>query len=620
MEPDKEVTSKPAMLIDNVARQKDYVSAQQKKGQGLGIVFADAFLRGMRDIGYKNPAWALAEQLDNAFQAGASTVAIRIGYGNSKTRTKPEQIAICDDGNGMIPEMIGFAVRWGGTDREGDRTGFGRYGYGLPSSAVSLAKRYTVYSKTVGGEWHAVTVDIDELAAVAGDVQKTQALLDAKPAALPEWVVDSSTLLSKGGEDRLDVRGMRSGTVVVLEHVDRLAKLPGWIKVESLRTKLLNHFGTIYRHWIPERRITVDGVLTEAVDPLFLMEHGRFFAETGVRARQVKTRTFEVETSRGTKGTVSIRASLLPPDFQLADPAQYGSRAKTNSRFDVMKANHGFMICRERRQIDTIIPPWTKFQNYDLNVRVEIDFDPELDEYFGITTAKQQIVIDEEMWEKLKHSGKKGGGLMDLLREMRSTLGEIRDELDAKRANQDTPEVQRLSATAMTESEKFKGSTLPPTPEQIEEAQKNLEEAAKERAAETGESRDEAKQRLVEEAATKRWEVEFAAVPEGPFYRPKRLGELKTVVLNTDHPFYSRIYSSVPAVQPAIEVLLFVLSERELDARGDAETFYKSERQRWSERLRHALESLVPEQSLQDTASALAEKFYVAEEEARLTA
>ena len=66
------------------------------------------------------------------------------------------------------PEMIGYAVRWGGTDREGDRTGFGRYGYGMPSSLVSLGKRYTVYSKANGTKWHAVTVDIDELADAAG--------------------------------------------------------------------------------------------------------------------------------------------------------------------------------------------------------------------------------------------------------------------------------------------------------------------------------------------------------------------------------------------------------------------------------------------------------------------
>src|SRR5687768_3288533 len=127
------------MTIDNVDSQRRYVAAQKRKGNGLGVVFADAFLRGMRDLGYKNPAWALAEDVDNSFQAAADTVAIRFRFdADNKSRSKPNQVALCDNGNGMIPEMIGYAVRWGGTDREGDRNGFGRYGYGLPSSAVSL--------------------------------------------------------------------------------------------------------------------------------------------------------------------------------------------------------------------------------------------------------------------------------------------------------------------------------------------------------------------------------------------------------------------------------------------------------------------------------------------------
>ena len=38
---------------------------------------------------------------------------------------------------GMVPEMIRAAVVWGGTDRHDSRDLYGRYGYGLPSSAVS---------------------------------------------------------------------------------------------------------------------------------------------------------------------------------------------------------------------------------------------------------------------------------------------------------------------------------------------------------------------------------------------------------------------------------------------------------------------------------------------------
>ena len=600
-------SNQKVMTIDTIDRQRKYVDAQKAKGQGLGVVFADAFLRGMRDLGYKNPAWALAEELDNAFQAAASTVLIRFGFEPSnKSQAKPDFIAVCDNGNGMIPEMLGYAVRWGGTDREGDRNGFGRYGYGLPSSAVSIAKRYTVYSKPADGAWHSVTVDIDELAAAAGDIKKTETLLTARPAKLPDWLLGATR-----GDDTTDLSALHSGTVIVLEDPDRLRKLSGWIKADTLQAKLLSHFGVIYRHWIPERKIVVHGVTAKAVDPLFLMEHARLFDETQVRAQRVEARTLEVETSRGTKGTISIRASVLPPHFQLVDPAQYGVKgAKNNKRWDIMRDYNGLLICRQRRQIDSIQPRWTKFQNYDANVKIEIDFDPELDEFFGMTTAKQQIVIEDEMWEKLQHKGKNGGALVDLVEDLRRRFKELQTELKAKSENKANPDDPRPSVTAMEESAKFKGAVAEPTPAQQQEAQRNLEQAAQQRAEATGEPPEKALQQLTHEAGKKRWELEFAAIAEGPFYRPRRLGEQKRLVINTDHPFYTKIYDAAPEVRGALEVMLLVLAERELEVKDEAETFYRAERQRWSERLRHALDTLVPEETMENKAAAVAERMY----------
>jgi hypothetical protein len=603
------------MTIDNVERQERYVQDQEKKGQGLGIVFADAFLRGMRDIGYKNPAWVLAEQIDNAIQAGASTVAIRLGYRKSnKTQVKPDMIAVCDNGNGMIPKMISYAVRWGGTDREGDRTGFGRYGYGLPSSAVALAKRYTVYSKTKGNDWHAVTVDIDKLADVAGDVNETAKLLTAQPASPPTWVTIAS------GDDNLDLTSIPSGTIIILEDADRLEQLGGWKKAETLRTKLLQHFGAIYRHLMPERRIFVDGIATQVVDPLFLMEHGRFFDETRVHAEKVETRTFEVMTSRKTKGKVRIRAAVLPPHFQLADPAEYGVKEKgnkTNNRLDIMKMYNGLLICREGRHIDTINPRWTKFQTYDANIKIEINFDPELDEFFGLTTAKQQIVLTEEMWEKLQHSGKEGGALKDLVKTMRARFEELQNELKAKAQNVVSADTQRPSALAMEESEKFKGTVQEPTPAQQETAVRNLEEFAAGKAETTGQPKEDVLKELAEQTKKRRWEVEFLPIPEGPFYRPVALGEQKRLVINTDHPFFPKIFErATPDVRAALEVVLFVLAERELEVSHDAATFYKAERQRWSERLRHALDTLVADETIVNTASMIAETMHTADESA----
>lgn len=606
-------TKTTVMNIDTIERQQQYVDKLRKSGHGLGIVFADAFLRGMRDLGYKNPAWALAEQIDNSFQAAADTVAIRIGYDKSnKTRVKPDQIAICDNGNGMIPEMISYAVRWGGTDREGDRFGFGRYGYGLPSSAVSMARRYTVYSKTPDNGWHGVTVDIEQLSAAAGDVSKTEQLLAAKPMDLPPWVVAGAK-----GADKIDLATLRSGTLIVLEDLDRLRTLGGWIKADSLRGKLHQHFGVIYRYWLPERNLLIDGERTEPVDPLFLMEHARFYDETSARAERVEARTFEVETSRGTTGTVTIRASVLPPNFQLVDPTAYrhpeNTRSKTNSRWEIMRDYNGLLITRERRQIDTIQPRWTKFQNYDANIKIEIDFDPELDEFFGITTSKQQIVIAEEMWDKLQGNGKNNGALIELVRDMRRRFTSLQNEFGAKYRNENAEEeeIVRPSVVAMQETEKFRGTVTEPTAVQKQEADKNLDETATAVAKVVGQPKETVLQQLKEQTSKNRFEIEFAAIPDGPFYRPNRLGEQKRVIINTEHPFYAKVYAAAPEISAAMEVLLFVLAERELEVKQEAEVFYKAERQRWSERLRYALDKLTTDDTMVNKAAAVAETVHM---------
>ncbi|MBM4192959.1 MAG: hypothetical protein FJ202_01080 [Gemmatimonadetes bacterium] len=127
------------------------------------------------------------------------------------------------------------------------------------------------------------------------------------------------------------------------------------------------------------------------------------------------------------------------------------------------------------------------------------------------------------------------------------------------------------------------------------------------RAEATGKPKEEVLPQVVEEVSESRWKVTFSAIPEGPFYRPVRLGEQKRLTINIEHPFYEKVYD--PATEPvraALEVLLFVLAERELEVKNDAETFYRAERQRWSERLRHALDTLVPGEALEDVRDAVA--------------
>jgi hypothetical protein len=413
--------------------------------------------------------------------------------------------------------------------------------------------------------------------------------------------------------EHFDLAKFESGTVIVHENLDRLT----WTKTETLKAKLLMRFGINYRHWLPSPKIVVDGTVAQPVDPLFLMENCRYYDVNGIMAQRIETKAFEVETARGTKGSVKIRASYLPPNFPY-DPADQPVRKEGGmrgtkmhkGRFEIMRDYNGLLVCREGRQIDCITPRWTKFQNWDTRVKVEIDFDPELDEFFGITTAKQQIVIDDVLWDKLGAS--RGGYLGKLVEHIRQLRDEDIAKLTGKLDNAAGKDAPRPSETAMAETEKFKPRPERPSDTKKAEAQKELEHAAAKVAETTGRPREEVLEELREQTAKRRFEVEFQPVPEGPFYRPKQLGEQKRLVINTLHPFYTKVYDSAPEIKAALEVLLLVLGEAELEAEGDFEAFYRSARSLWSERLYHALNELRPDDDIRDKAAAVAEQMQMA--------
>lgn len=596
-----------AEFKDESTKQKEYVEKRKASGKRQhGLIVADAFIRSIRDLGYKSPATALDELVDNCIQANATTTEIVFGYADLKKKGSPNQIAIADDGHGMIPEMIRYAVMWGGTHREGDRSGFGRYGYGLPSAAVSLAKRYTVYSKPSGGKWHAVTIDLDELAlkAEAGEDIEVPPFLQAEP---PGFVTT--------GAKKIELGKLEHGTVVVLEDLDRLPS--GWTQTATLRKKLLSHFGVVYRRLLPEPRLFVDREKVQAVDPLFLMEAGRFYDENVLMAQAVKMKDFEVETPSGRIGFVRIRAALLPANFQAEDPNVIPKRARNNSRFAILKEYNGLLICRAGRQIDCLGSiPWATFVNYDRNIKIEIDFDPALDEFFGLTTSKQQITIEEGMWARLDAAGVRKL-IVDLRKKFRESLAELEELLAI---GVDEQEEVRPSEDAMADSAKVAPPPVTPSPAKVAKAKENLQKEASQVSKQTGKPLEKALEEIKRQTEEHPFKVEFKSLPEGPFYRPDRVGKQKRLIINTAHRFYTDVYAapdSKPGTKSALEVLLFVLADGELEVEGEFEDFYRTARMNWSMRLHNALKRLDPNGTLVDKASAMAEDLEVANAEKR---
>jgi hypothetical protein len=122
------------------------------------IVPVHLVVQAMRDNGYKNAAYALAELIDNSIQAKATEVEVLCAEKETqleqRRRSRIHQIAVLDNGSGMDSTVLRMALQFGnGTYLAEDKhTGMGRFGMGLPCSSISQCKRVEVWTWQSGVE------------------------------------------------------------------------------------------------------------------------------------------------------------------------------------------------------------------------------------------------------------------------------------------------------------------------------------------------------------------------------------------------------------------------------------------------------------------------------------
>ena len=563
------------------AQQHRYVEELKKRGEaGFSLVATEAFVEGMRDSGYKSTGTAIDEFIDNSIQAAATRIDIAYEVRGNDIKN----IAVIDDGHGMEPDMIRAAVVWGGTHRHNNRKGFGRFGFGLPSAAVSITKQYEVYSRTDGHGWHKVTIDLPEICG-GTKYRNEQGVVVAPPAIateLPEFV-----------KEYLGGRKLDHGTVIFIREPDRLSS--GFKKKSGFHNNLMEHIGLIYRNLLRSTPIYLNGKKIEPVDPLFLDPMARYYdVGNDVTAIGRDELALSVKTADSTKtGMIKFRFSLLPPPgFQRN---QDGSLHK--GRFSIMNDTESyFIVNRAGRQIDLVRK--AKFAddnfnkvilNYDRNWAVELDFDPVLDEDFGITVNKQQVSISDRVWDILQDQG-----VGAMIKSLWSDAEKMRKE---KRAATPKPgEEIKDSEAVMTEAEKFFTTPSKSSPEKEEKAKVKVIEEAKRKSKESGRPETEHIKELAEEIHKRPYKIEYEnRGAAAPFYRTELFGARLNLYINKDHSFFIKLYAadgSSPRLRSALEVLLFVLGYCEAKSSGDRELFYQSERAEWSKRLNVTLNLL----------------------------
>lgn len=526
-----------------LAAQRAY--AKQSGGRSkFGLMVPEAFVRGIRDLGYRSNGDAIAELIDNALQAYADRIDILFGYDGTTSNKKPVQLAIVDNGHGMEPQMIRMAVMWGGTHRENDRSGLGRYGYGLPCSSVSLGRRFTVLSQVGGGGLHAVCLDLDGISAGEyTDAQGEIVVPEASAGSLPPFVSDH---IAENYPD-----GWISGTVILIEKLDRLE----WSTAQGLRENLCRQFGVTYQKLRGEAAIFVDGAFVEPIDPLFLTpefhlhdldeERGQAFDPVRVEVRDPESGEY--------LGAIVLRYAWLPPSFGSVDKHRDAVGLNANARFSILKEYHGLLFSRNGRLIDVQTrTPWTTFINNDRYIKVEVEFSATLDEAFGVTTSKQQVTVSSFIWDLLRQAG-----LPKAIEQLRNKVKDAKVERRLEALSPSDGE-QRVSERAMS----IMGGGA------FSNAQRDLA------------------------LRVSPYRVEFESAPSQPFFRVGRHNGGRILYLNTSHSFYEEIYDgpvSTPELRSSLEILLFSLGDVILAEPEEAKQRSQAQLTSWSNRLDIAL-------------------------------
>ncbi|ADE13301.1 hypothetical protein Nhal_0081 [Nitrosococcus halophilus Nc 4] len=372
-------------------------------------------VKAMRDSGYKNTAYALAELIDNSIQAGASFVEVfciekRVLVREQKRRRIAE-IAVLDNGTGMDSSILRLALQFGNGTHLNDRDGIGRFGMGLPNASISQCRRVDIWTWQAGPDNAIHTyLDVDEV-----ESGKMRAVPVPKANPVPhEW------------RDRSEEIGT-SGTLVIWRNFEehRLTWRSGRSTLEN--TEILA--GRMYRKFINEGKADIRLVALEANeisfnqrvranDPLYLM------TSTSTPAPFNNKPMFQIwgeqhlEFSINYQGQihkVAVRMSwakleTIPQDGTDPGGTPYGKHAAKNI---------GVSIVRAGRELE-LDNSWAI--GYDSRERwwgVEVEFPPALDEVFGVTNNKQAATVFSHMSQfEWKNEAEPGEKYMDFVRRL----------------------------------------------------------------------------------------------------------------------------------------------------------------------------------------------------------
>lgn len=550
------------MAHDDDIHQQDLFDAQ--------IIPLRLAITAMRDSGYKNTAYALAELIDNAQQANASLIEVfcieKKELVQTRTRSRLFKVAVLDNGLGMDEKTLRMALQFGNGTRLNDRSGIGRFGMGLPNASISQAGHVDVWSWQNGAD-NALYSYIDVGEIEAGEMRDVP-----RPEHKPvpdEW-------------RQLSQHIGQSGTLVIWSDLD-MNRLT-WKRAKATLHNTERIAGRIYRRFIKDGSVVIrlfamedgdEGVMhdREAVldDPLYLTP------TPSVPAPFDNEPMFELvfddkqEIEYGDQVHMVTVRYAVARDMTVSEAGtvdrgktKYGQHARNNIGVSVLRAGREIMLDQG----------WCI--GYDPRERwwgAEVEFPPSLDELFGVTNNKQAATHFSELamtdWEqlaeegeefidvvnRLKEDGDPRGWLLSLSDSIKRHLNQLREMIKAQGAGRRSTRRTRHDAPddltgavnegwkRRSEEHPIEGEDAPQTTEDFEEIVDDLTTNKR-----YSESDAAALIDLIKDAELRVVFLEADFPDHYQLFNVEMKGKVTEITFNRQHPAFDVIFGTVATV------------------------------------------------------------------------
>lgn len=479
------------------------------------IKINDSFvINALRNCGYNNYS-AVADIIDNSLEPEVNASYVKVSFETENTcdmySTTPipvlKSLLIIDDGNGMTSEVLEEAMSLGSETGKNGTNNLGMYGAGLKTASFSIGQCLEVYSKTADSDLNYAIISLVDAIQSNGQIN-----------------VNYSTIKQGTDEYKSFVKmvGCEHGTVVKISNLDKLTNKSFY----SFKSTLKNKIGESFNKYIFSNvvKFYVQDEEVPYVDLMGNSDTNELMGETDfvVDGNNIHLKAWFIPNVGGDDLT-----ALDDVHEVKKDGSEYTSRTSNNQ---------GIYIYRQNRLIGKALTlgMWVKHPLKN-GFRCELFIDGNCDYLFGSTFTK---MVGEKTKDTIHQ-----GFYEELCKEINPYVLEVakREKKDINSRKENDPEAKKRR------EEFYKKVTDKQNKNMMLKANRNKDPrpASDKEPVHRGPQKNPNPHRAPH---TSKWLDGFEERPmgrTGEMYMMERTNGKRIILINTDHPFYQKLYSQL---------------------------------------------------------------------------